>query len=228
MGQAMARRLAADGLEVWIHFNAGKEGAEAVLEEILEAGGSGRLVQFDLRQADHIDRVLIPLLTKEGPVDVLVNNAGISNDGYMMMQPDDAWNEVMDVNLGGFFRVTRACLRGMVEKRSGRVVNIGSLSGQLGNIGQVAYSASKAGLEGATRALAREMSRWNILVNAVSPGPLEVGMASNLDGDALKSMIPLGRLGTAEEVAGVVSFLCSKDATYITGQVISVNGGMGM
>jgi 3-oxoacyl-[acyl-carrier protein] reductase len=116
----------------------------------------------------------------------------------------------------------------MVQKRGGRVINIGSLSGEVGNIGQVAYAASKAGLNGATRALAKEMARWNILVNTVSPGPLDVGMASEIDADKLKEMIPLGRLGRAEEVAGVVSFLCSEDATYITGQVLQVNGGMGV
>jgi 3-oxoacyl-[acyl-carrier protein] reductase len=146
----------------------------------------------------------------------------------MMMLPDDRWDEVVDVNLSGFFRVTRACLKGMVQKRGGRVINIGSLSGEIGNIGQVAYAASKAGLNGATRALAKEMARWNILVNTVSPGPLDVGMASEIDEDKLKEVIPLGRLGRAEEVAGVVSFLCSDDATYITGQVIQVNGGMGV
>jgi len=145
-----------------------------------------------------------------------------------MLLPDNDWSEVIDVNLGGFFRVTRACLKGMVTKRAGRIVNVGSLAGERGNVGQVAYAASKAGLAGATRALALEMARWNILVNVVSPGPLEVGMAADMDTDTLLKEIPLGRLGRAEEVAGVVSFLCSDDASYITGQVIPVNGGMGM
>ena len=228
VGQAIAKRLAADGFEVWLHFSANREGADSALSEILEAGGSGRLVQFDVRSMEAIDDVLVPLLSKEGPVDVLVNNAGVSSDGYMMMLPDDKWDQVVDVNLNGFFRVTRACLKGMVQKRGGRVINIGSLSGEVGNIGQVAYAASKAGLNGATRALAKEMARWNILVNTVSPGPLEVGMASEIEDEKLKEVIPLGRLGRAEEVAGVVSFLCSEDATYITGQVLQVNGGLGV
>jgi 3-oxoacyl-[acyl-carrier protein] reductase len=228
VGRAIAKRLAADGFEVWLHFGANREGADAVLSEVLNDGGAGRLIQFDVRNTEQIDEVLVPLLSKEGPIDVLVNNAGVSSDGYMMMLPDDRWDEVVDVNLSGFFRVTRACLKGMVQKRGGRVINIGSLSGEIGNIGQVAYAASKAGLNGATRALAKEMARWNILVNTVSPGPLDVGMASEIDEDKLKEIIPLGRLGRAEEVAGVVSFLCSDDATYITGQVIQVNGGMGV
>ncbi len=228
VGRAIAARLAADGYEVWVHCSANRQDAEEVLREIESAGGTGRVVQFDVCKIEDIDEVLVPLVSKDGPLDVLVNNAAVSHDGYMMLLPDDQWKEVIDVNLGGFFRVTRTCLKGMVEKRKGRVINIGSLAGGRGNIGQVAYAASKAGLEGATRSLALEMARWNILVNTVAPGPLDVGMAANVDTDAMKKLIPLGRLGRAEEVAGVVSFLCSNDASYITGQVISVNGGMGM
>ncbi len=228
VGRAIALRLARDGFEVWVHYSAGVERAEATLREIEAAGGTGRLVCFDVRSSDDIDRELVPLLSEEGPLNVLVNNAAVSRDGYMMLLPDKDWSEVLDVNLGGFFRVTRACLKGMVAKRTGRIVNVGSLAGECGNMGQVAYAASKAGLAGATRSLALEMARWNILVNVVSPGPLDVGMAAEMDTDALVKQIPLGRLGQAGEVAGVVSFLCSDDASYITGQVISVNGGMGM
>lgn len=228
VGRVIATRLASEGFEVWLHFSKNREAADSVLLEIQDRGGAGRLVQFDVRNITEIDDVLVPLLAKEGPVDVLVNNAGVSSDGYMMLLPDERWDEVVDVNLNGFFRVTRVCLKGMVQNRGGRVVNIGSLSGEIGNIGQVAYAASKAGLNGATRALAKEMARWNILVNTVSPGPLDVGMATEIEGDKLKEVIPLGRLGTADEVAGVVAFLCSADATYITGQVIQVNGGMGV
>ncbi len=228
LGRVIAARLASDGYEVWIHCNSGQEDAAALLAEIEEGGGTGRVVKMDVTREKDMEEVLLPLLSEHGPLDVIVNNAGVTSNGYMMMQPASEWDQIMSVNLGGFFLVTRACLKGMVGARSGRIVNIGSLAGERGNIGQVAYAASKAGLAGATRALALEMARWNILVNTVSPGPLDVGMAAELDVDKLKKEIPLGRVGTADEVAGVVSFLCSKDATYITGQVISVNGGLGL
>jgi 3-oxoacyl-[acyl-carrier protein] reductase len=157
-----------------------------------------------------------------------VNNAAVSSEGYMMMQPSSAWQEVVSTNLGGFFLTTRACLKGMVAARQGRIVNIGSLAGARADVGQVAYAATKAALEGATRALAMEMARWNILVNTVAPGPLTCGMADKLPKDKLEPQIPLRRFGEPEEVAGAVSFLCGPDATYITGQVLAVNGGMGM
>ncbi len=228
LGRAIAKRLATDGFEVWIHYGAREAEAAALLEEIEAEGQRGRLLGFDLRRGEDIDRILVPLLSKEGPLDVLVNNAGIAGEGYMMMMPEERWREVLDVNLSGLFLVTRACLKGMVQERSGRVVNIGSLAGAKGTVGQSAYAASKAGMEGVTRVLAMEMARWNILVNTVSPGPLDDGMASKEQHEKFIKEIPLARLGGMEEVAGVVSFLCSPDASYITGQVIAVNGGMGM
>ena len=228
LGRAIARRLAADGYETWINYLSSEGDARELLDEIEAAGGSVRLVRFDVADEQQVESELVPLLADHGPLDVLVNNAGIAADGYLMMLPADDWERVLSTNLGGFFLTTRACLKGMVRARSGRVINIGSLAGERGNIGQVAYAASKAGLAGATRALALEMARWNILVNAVSPGPLDTGMAADIDSDELVKQIPLGRLGRAEEVAGVVSFLCSTDASYITGQTISVNGGMGI
>jgi 3-oxoacyl-[acyl-carrier protein] reductase len=228
LGRAIALRLAKDGFEVWAHCNTNPQKAQEVKNEIEAKGGSARTVEFDVGSGSEIDDVLAPLLLSSGPLDVLVNNAAVARDGYMMLLPQDCWKEVIEVNLNGFFRVTRACLKGMVERRSGRIISIGSLAGERGNPGQTAYAASKAGLVGASRALALEMARWNILVNVVSPGPLETGMASKADMEKMKPLVPLGRLGRAEEVAGVVSFLCSKDASYITGQVISVNGGMGM
>jgi len=228
VGRAIARRLAADGYEVWINYLASEDRARELLGEIEAAGGRGRLARFDVSSEQQVESELVPLLADHGPIDVLVNNAGVAADGYLMMLPADDWERVLRVNLGGFFLTTRACLKGMVRTRSGRVINIGSLAGERGNVGQVAYAASKAGLAGATRALALEMARWNILVNAVSPGPLDTGIAAGLDQGAIVERIPLGRLGTADEVAGVVSFLCSRDASYITGQTISVNGGMGL
>jgi 3-oxoacyl-[acyl-carrier protein] reductase len=228
LGRAVSLRLARDGFDVWLHYAKNRQAAENLLLAVKEQGGTGRLVQFDIRNQSQIDDVLIPLLSENGPLDVLVNNAGIPSEGYMMMMPASMWEEVISVNLTGFFRVTRACLKGMMQKRSGRIINIGSLAGAKGTVGQTAYAAAKAGLEGATRALAQETARWNILVNTVAPGPLDDGMASADQHEKFIQEIPLKRLGRPEEAAGAVAFLCSEDATYITGQVISVNGGMGM
>jgi 3-oxoacyl-[acyl-carrier protein] reductase len=228
LGRAIATRLAQDGFEVWLHYRSREDQARQLAEEIAQAGGLARVLQFDVSSETDVERVLIPALSADGPLDVLVNNAAGSSEGYMMMQPATAWQEVIASNLNGFFLVTRACLKGMVAARQGRVISIGSLAGSRPDIGQVAYAATKAGLEGATRALAMEMARWNILVNTVAPGPLTCGMAEKLPKDKIEPLIPLRRFGRPEEVAGVVSFLCGKDATYITGQVIAVNGGMGM
>jgi len=228
LGRSIALRLAADGHEILAHYKGSEEDAQSLLAEIESRGARGRLVRFDVTKEDEVQGALLPLIAELGPVEAVVNNAGVTANGYMAMLAAEDWRRVLAVNLDGFFFVTRTCLKGMFAKRAGRIVNIASLAGERGNIGQVAYAASKAGLIGATKALALEVARWNVLVNAVSPGPLDIGMAADLDKDKLKAGIPLGRVGKGEEVAGAVSFLLSEDASYITGQVISVNGGMGM
>jgi 3-oxoacyl-[acyl-carrier protein] reductase len=228
LGRAIAAHLAADGHEIWAHCNTSAAEAERLVEEIAAAGGRARLVRFDVSSEEAVEGALRPLIAEHGPIEAVVNNAGVTSNGYLAMLPAEEWRRVLSVNLDGFFFVTRACLKGMLAARRGRIVNVASLAGERGNVGQVAYAASKAGLIGATKALALEVARWNVLVNAVSPGPLDVGMAAELNGDELKALIPLGRLGRGEEVAGTVSFLLSDAASYITGQVLSVNGGMGM
>ncbi|MCU0661309.1 MAG: SDR family oxidoreductase [Myxococcota bacterium] len=228
LGRAIAKRLALDGFEVWLCYRGREQEARDLATAIGECGGTARLLRFDVASESDVENVLVPALSKDGPLDVLVNNAAVSSEGYMMMQPSSSWQEVVSTNLGGFFLVTRACLKGMVAARKGRIVNIGSLAGSRADVGQVAYAATKAALEGATRALAMEMARWNILVNTVAPGPLTCGMADKLPKDKIEPQIPLRRFGEPEEVAGAVSFLCGPDATYITGQVLAVNGGMGM
>jgi 3-oxoacyl-[acyl-carrier protein] reductase len=164
-----------------------------------------------------------------GPIDVLVNNAGITRDGLALRMKDDDWQAVLDVNLTAAFRLTRAALRGMMRRRSGRIINISSVSGLLGNPGQANYAASKAGLEGFTRSLALEVASRGITANVVAPGMIETDMTASLDDgavDALRGRIPMSRLGTPDDVAAAVCFLASDEASYITGQVVSVNGGM--
>ena len=221
----MAVKLAEDGFDIWLNYRSDTAGAQKVARTIEAAGRQCTLLQFDVADSEAVNEALSPVLEKEVPF-ALVNNAGFARDGLMMLMGDNEWDAVLQVHLGGFFNVTKPVVTKMLRKRQGRIVNIASTSGQTGVAGQTNYSAAKAGLIGATRSLAVEVAKRNILVNAVAPGFIETEMLDELPMDQILPRIPLGRVGTPEEVAGVVSFLCSPTASYITGQTISVNGGI--
>lgn len=224
IGADIALGLARDGFDIWLNYQSNDAAAEKVAANVRELGRECRPLRFDVTDLAAVEAVLEPLLQEAVPY-ILVNNAGFARDGiFAFMEPED-WNSVLSVHLGGFFNVTRTVIPLMQKKRCGRIVNIVSISGQAGNAGQVNYSAAKAGLIGATKALAKEVARRNILVNAVAPGLIETDMTANLPLDKILPMIPLGRVGKPAEVTGCVCFLCSEAASYITGQVIAVNGG---
>ncbi len=224
IGAAIARELAADGFHIWLNYRSDDGAARQVGEAIAAAGGSYTLLPFDVADAAATAAALEPLLESSVPA-VLVNNAGFARDGIMALMSQSDWDAVLAVHLNGFFNVTRLVVARMLKKRRGRIINIVSTSGETGMAGQVNYSAAKAGLIGATRSLAAEVGRRNVLVNAVSPGFIETEMTEKLPMEQILPMIPLGRIGQPEEVSGLVSFLCSERASYITGQVFAVNGG---
>jgi len=225
IGAAIALQLAKDGFDIWLNYRSDQEGAEKVAAEIEEQGRKCTLLKFDVADEAAVEAILDPMLEEEVPYG-LVNNAGFTRDGLMMMMSNDDWQNVLNVHMTGFFNVTKPVVTKMLRKRTGRIVNIASTSGQTGVAGQTNYSAAKSGLIGATRSLALEVAKRNILVNAVAPGFIETEMLSKLPMEHITPTIPMKRVGTPEEVAGVVSFLCSEQATYITGQTISVNGGI--
>jgi 3-oxoacyl-[acyl-carrier protein] reductase len=228
IGRAICIKLAELGYHVVINYKGNEVAANETLELVKAKGATGELLKFDVASKEEIQSVLGTWIetNTDKVLEVLVNNAGIKHDVLMFWMKDDQWNDVVRTSLDGFFYTTRLVVSNMLTKRYGRIINIVSLSGLKGAPGQVNYSAAKAGLIGATKALAQEVGKRNITVNAIAPGFIKTDMTGDLDETQLRTMIPVHRFGTPEEVAHVVGFLVAKEAAYITGEVISVNGGL--
>ncbi len=229
IGRAIAQEFAKLGASVVVNYASSSQAAEELVAEITAAGGSAIALQADVSSSEEVDKLINTVLEKFKKIDILVNNAGITRDTLLLrMKPED-WQAVINLNLTGVFLCTRAVSKGMLKKRSGRIINIASVAGQMGNPGQANYSAAKAGVIGLTKTLAKEFASRGITVNAVSPGFIETDMTSELKSEEILKAIPLGRYGKPEEIAGMVRFLAADTAAaYITGQVFNVDGGMVM
>jgi len=229
IGRAIALALAAEGAKVVVNYASSSEAAQLVVTEITEAGGNAIALQADVSKLEQVDALVNGTLEKFGRVDVLVNNAGITRDTLLLrMKPED-WQAVIDLNLTGVFLCTRAVSKIMLKQKSGRIINIASVAGQMGNPGQANYSAAKAGVIGFTKTVAKELASRGITVNAVAPGFITTDMTKDIKSEEILKYIPLGRYGEASEVAGMVRFLAADSAAaYITGQVFNVDGGMVM
>jgi 3-oxoacyl-[acyl-carrier protein] reductase len=229
IGRATALALAAEGANVVVNYASSRESAEKVVAEIVALGSSAIALPADVSKADQVDELISAAMEKWGQVDVLVNNAGITRDTLLLrMKPED-WQAVIDLNLTGVFLCTRAVSKIMLKQRSGRIINITSVAGQIGNPGQANYSAAKAGVIGFTKTVAKELASRGITVNAVAPGFIATDMTQGLKTEEILKFIPLARYGQPEEVAGTIRFLATDPAAaYITGQVFNVDGGMVM
>ena len=229
IGRAIALQLAEAGAEVVVNYASSGEAAEQVVSAITTAGGSAYALKADVSQEDQVEQLIGAVLEKSGRIDVLINNAGITRDGLLMRMKTPDWQAVLDLNLSGVFLCTRAVTRPMLKQKQGRIINITSVVGLMGNAGQANYAAAKAGVIGLTRSTAKELASRGITVNAVAPGFIATDMTKGLDAEAILKDIPLGTFGTQEQVAGAVRFLAADPAAaYITGQVLQVDGGMVM
>jgi 3-oxoacyl-[acyl-carrier protein] reductase len=229
IGRAISLRLAKDGAYVFVNYARNDKAAQETLRMIRRLGGEGEVLPFDVADFKQSEEAIGGIIGEKDRLDILVNNAGISADGLVVRMKEENWDRVIASNLKGVFNCCRAAARYMMRQRWGRIVNISSLVASSGNAGQANYCASKAGIEGLTKSLARELGSRNICINAVAPGLIDTDMTASMRKEDLEQFrweIPLKRLGTPEDVAGVVRFLVSEDAGYITGQVIHVNGGV--
>ena len=228
IGRACGLKLAESGYNILINYKSNTEAAETTRNLVQEKGMHAELLQFDVSNHEAVTKALDNWTESnpDGVIEVLVNNAGVIHDGLFMWMTPNQWNQVINTSLGGFYNLSQYLIQTMLRKRYGRIVNIVSLSGLKGTPGQTNYSAAKGGVISGTKALAQEVAKRNITVNAVAPGFIESDMTADLDQAELKKHIPLGRFGTAEEVGDLVAFLASEKAAYITGEVISINGGI--
>ncbi len=229
IGKAIALELAQAGAEIVVNYSSSPDKAKEVVSNIKDSGGKAYEIQANIANEESVNDLIKTVLERSGKIDVLINNAGITQDGLIMRMKTEAWQSVIDLNLTGVFLCTRAVARAMLKHKQGRIINITSVVGLMGNAGQANYAAAKAGVIGLTRSAAKEFASRGITVNAIAPGFIETDMTKELDADQILSAIPLGTFGKPEYIAGAVRFLASEEASsYITGQVLQVDGGMVM
>lgn len=231
IGRAVCLKLAALGATVYVNYSSNAAAADETVRECQQRGAKAVAIGFDVGSSEAVDSAVEKIIAEAGKIDILVNNAGISKDGLFVRMKDEDWQRILNINLNGAFYCSRAVSRVMMKARYGRIVNMSSVVGEMGNPGQAPYVASKAGLIGLTKSMAKELASRGITVNAIAPGYIETDMTEEIDSkrkEDLMKAIPLGRIGVADDIANATAFLASDDAAYVTGQVLGVNGGMYM